>query len=72
MFGVLSSPKGVLVDIGQARCAFIIGKTLTEIRKSYKREEAACVLAATTKTTMADTERGLENRAFPNPRFYFE
>jgi len=60
------------VDIGQARCAFIIGKTLTEIRKSYKREEAACVLAATTKTTMADTERGLENRAFPNPRFCFE
>lgn len=39
---------------------------------TYRKEVYAVFATATTKTTMADTERGLENRAFPNPRFYFE
>lgn len=44
---------------------------LTEIggNYTYGKEVYAVLAAATPKPTMADTERGLENRTFPNPRF---
>lgn len=39
----------------------------------YKRNRPYFVLAALPqKPIMADTERGLENRVLPNPRFCFE
>lgn len=61
------------MDIGQARCNFTFGKDAPKIEMNCTSEiDRILYLQPSPKTIMADTERGLENRAFPNPRFCFE
>lgn len=72
--GVLGSPERSFSGHRASPFHFYIRQRRSQNRNElYKRNRPYFVLAALPqKPIMADTERGLENRVLPNPRFCFE